>query len=339
LSKKVAVALSGGVDSTMSALYLKKEGYEVEGLHFNIHSLDEQNRQSLYYVEKVASFLDIPFEVIDLKEEFKKSIYMYFIESYKRGETPNPCALCNKSIKFGKVHEIVKKRGFDLLATGHYARSDGEFLYRGVDRKKDQSYFMFGVKKKILKDLIFPLGDRLKEDVKKEALEIPLLKEIAEKKESSEICFVPTSYIDLLQKEIETDMPGVVVDESGREIGVHKGYMHYTIGKRKGFDVPLSHDKLYVKELDAKKNQIVVSKKEGLYKKTLQAEVVNLFEDIESLKCEVKIRYNTDPAPAYVAISKGIADIEFDEDVFGVAKGQIAAFYLGDRLLGGGVIL
>ncbi|MFP4331861.1 MAG: tRNA 2-thiouridine(34) synthase MnmA [Campylobacterales bacterium] len=338
MGKKVAVALSGGVDSTMSALYLKEAGYDVEGLHFNIHNIDEQNKQSLFYVKKVASFLDIPFEIIDLKEEFRSTIYTHFIESYKKGDTPNPCALCNKSIKFGKVYEFIKQKGFDYLATGHYARSDGEFLYKGVDRRKDQSYFMYGIKKQILKDLLFPLGSKLKEDIKKDAMQIPLLKEIAEKKESSEICFVPTNYIDVLKNEIETDTPGTVVDEKGRDIGVHKGYMHYTIGKRKGFDVPLSHDKLYVKELDASKNQIVVSQKDGLYRKTIEVEVDNLFTTLDSLEYEVKIRYNTEPAKAYITIVDGVASIEFEESVFGVARGQIAAFYQGEQLLGGGVI-
>lgn len=339
MSKKVAVALSGGVDSTMSALYLKELGYDVAGVHFIIHSLEEINQQNRHFVEQVASFLDIPYEVIDLRDEFKRGVFDYFIKSYENAETPNPCALCNRVIKFGSVYESIKERGVELLATGHYARCDGEFIYRGRDRKKDQSYFMFGVKKEVLKDLIFPLGERFKEEIKKEALKIPLLKEIASKKESSEICFVPQSYIDVLRSRTNPDMVGEVVDEYGAKVGTHKGYMHYTIGKRKGFDVPLSHDKLYVKEIDATKNQIVVGKKEGLYRKEVEVEVVNLFEEIDTKECEVKIRYNTDPAAAKVILKDSKATISFKDEVFGVAKGQMAVFYDGDRLLGGGIIV
>lgn len=275
---------------------------------------------------------------MDLASEFKEEVYDYFVESYKEGLTPNPCVMCNRTIKFGKMVEFADTVGADYVATGHYIKCDGEFIYKAEDPNKDQSYFLCEVKKEVLPRLVFPLGTWVKEDVKAYAAEIEVLKDFATQKESSEICFVENTYDEVLAKHMDIDMPGETVDSEGNVIGTHKGYMHYTIGKRRGFFVNGAHDPHFVLDIKPESNQIVVGTKEKLEENAFEVKQINLFKELSDFDCMVKVRYRTTAVPCHVVIKDGRAKVTLSEPVFGLAKGQIAAFYEEERLLGGGVI-
>ncbi len=337
--KKVLVGLSGGVDSTVSALLLQKAGYDVRGVYMIMHDLEELNRSNIAKAQKVADYLGIKLHILDIQESFKNEVYDYFIEHYKDGFTPNPCVVCNRTIKFGKMLEFADTLGVEYIATGHYVNIYNGFIYKGKDRSKDQSYFLAKVDPKVLKRVIFPLGEWLKSDVKEYAKNIDVLKEFASQSESSEICFVENSYIDILNKHIKTDKPGIVKDLEGNEVGNHKGFMHYTIGKRRGFFVRGAHEPHFVVDIDAKNNTLIVGKKEDLAKKEIIVSNINLFEKSQDFNCQVKVRYRTEGIEANVKIDNNIGLISLKEPAFGVAKGQFAVFYDGDRLLGGAEII
>jgi len=228
--------------------------------------------------------------------------------------------------------------GAEYVATGHYIKCDGEFIYAADDPNKDQSYFLSEVKKEVLPRLIFPLGTWEKPDVKAYAAKIKVLKEFAAQPESSEICFVENTYDEVLARHMNIDQPGETVDVDGNVVGTHKGYMHYTIGKRRGFFVNGAHDPHFVLEIKPEKNQIVVGTKEKLEAYTFEVKQINLFEALREFDCEVKVRYRTTAVPCHVKIEGERAKVTLKEPVFGLAKGQIAAFYDKSRLLGGGVI-
>lgn len=331
--------MSGGVDSTVTAVLLQRDGYDVTGVYMKLHDNEAYHKENFDRVKLVAGYLDIPVHFHDLSQTFKQDVYDYFVEGYKDGITPNPCIMCNRTIKFGAMVEFADSLGIEFVATGHYLRKDDHFIYKAVDESKDQSYFLAEVNKNVIPRLIFPLGEWLKEDVKFFASEIPILSSFATQKESSEICFVENDYTEILQKHMDIDREGEVLDSEGNIVGKHKGYMHYTIGKRRGFTVDGAHDPHYVMSLDPDSNQIVVGTHEKLSEKEFFVENINLFEDINDFRCEVKVRYRTTAISARVTIdgSKGI--VLLDKPVFGLAKGQFAVFYDGDRLLGGGIIL
>jgi len=331
--------MSGGVDSTVSALLLRKSGYEVVGVYMVMHDLKELNIQNIKKAQKVADFLNIKLHIHNIQDSFKSEVYDYFINSYKKGLTPNPCVVCNRKIKFGKMVEFADTLGIKKVATGHYVRSIDGFFYKGVDSSKDQSYFLAEVKKEIVDRVVFPLGDWLKEDVKKYAQNVEVLQEFAKQSESSEICFVENSYVDILDNYFNTNKPGVVKDTDGKEIGHHKGYMHYTIGKRRGFVVNGAHEPHYVVDLDAKNNTLIVGTKDKLEVNLIKIANINLFTKESEFECEVKVRYRTKGVNAKVTIIDNLGIIELKEPVFGVAKGQFAVFYKADKLLGGGEII
>lgn len=337
--KKVLVGLSGGVDSTVAAILLQKEGYHVEGVHMVMHNLQHLNDANIAKAQKVADSLGIKLHIYNIEDSFKESVYDYFVQSYQKGLTPNPCVVCNRTIKFGRMVEFADSLGIEYVATGHYIQSRDGFLYKGVDASKDQSYFLAEVKKEVLQRVLFPLGTWIKDDVKEYAKNIAILQEIATQSESSEICFVENSYVDILQKHINTETPGVVKNSSGDIIGHHKGFMHYTIGKRRGFFVKGAHDPHYVTGIDAQNNTIIVGKKEELAKKSIVISNINLFIDASEFDANVKVRYRTVGVDAKVKIDDTIGLVELQEPVFGVAKGQFAVFYENDKLLGGGEII
>ena len=337
--KKVLVGMSGGVDSTVTAVMLQKEGYEVEGVYMVMHSLKQLNDENIKKAQKVADFLSIKLHIYNIEDAFKQEVYNYFVDSYKEGLTPNPCVICNRKIKFGKMVEFADSLGIEHIATGHYVRVKDGTIYKGLDDGKDQSYFLAEVKKDVLNRVVFPLGDWLKEDVKKYASDIEVLQEFATQSESSEVCFVEDSYIDILKEHTNPDMPGVVKDLDGNVVGDHKGFMHYTIGKRRGFFVNGAHDPHFVLDIDAKNNTLVVGKKESLAKKEIVISNINLFEDLKDFNCTVKVRYRTQGLEANVKIENNIGLITLKEPAYGVAKGQFAVFYDDDRLLGGGEII
>lgn len=275
---------------------------------------------------------------MDLSKEFKKEVYNYFINEYKDGNTPNPCVVCNKEIKFGAMFTFAKSLGISHLATGHYVKTDGIAIYEADDSKKDQSYFLAQVKQETLPYLIFPLGTYIKEEVIKLASSLPAYYEIIQQKESQEICFVENEYVDILRKNFNVDQVGEVLDPQGNIIGNHKGYMHYTIGKRRGFYVHGAQEPHYVKNLDSNNNTITVSKKEDLAINHVIVSRLNLFISQATIECSVKLRYKTQKVPCKVTIEDDLGYIELKEDVFGIAIGQVAVFYHKSMVLGSGFI-
>ena len=338
MKKKVLTGMSGGVDSTVTALLLQKEGYEVEGVYMKLHNKPGYHEENWKKVQRVADYLGIKVHFYDLSKEFNNEVYTYFIESYKEGLTPNPCVMCNRTIKFGKMVEFADSIGAERIATGHYIQCDGEFIYAADDPDKDQSYFLCGVRKEVLPRLIFPLGTWVKEDVKAYAARIEVLKDFATQKESSEICFVENTYDEVLARHMNIDIPGETIDTEGNVVGTHKGYMHYTIGKRRGFFVNGAHEPHFVLDIKPKTNQIIVGTREKLEVNAFKVKQINLFEDLTEFDCQVKVRYRTRAVPCHVKIEEGKASVVLSEPVFGLAKGQAAAFYDGKRLLGGGLI-
>jgi len=339
MGKKVLIGMSGGVDSTVSTLLLKQQGYEVEGVYMKLHSKPGYHEIHQARAQKAADFAGVKLHILDLQEKFNEKVFTPFIETYKEGKTPNPCALCNRNIKFGAMVAFADEIGADFVATGHYIRHDGQYLLQALDDTKDQSYFLFYIDPALVPRLLFPLGEKHKSDIKAFAASIPGLESFASQGESSEICFVETTYMDVLKPYVPVDQEGDVLDLAGNVVGKHKGYMHYTIGKRKGFTVHGAHDPHFVIEIRPETNQIVVGPREALECRRVELERVNMFDDRREFDCDVKLRYRTTAVPCHVVIEKGRAKVELKEPVFGVASGQAGVFYDGEKLLGGGWIV
>jgi tRNA-specific 2-thiouridylase len=241
-------------------------------------------------------------------------------------------------MKFGEMINFADEIGAQYLATGHYIKTDGEYFYQAEDDTKDQSYFLFYVNKNILSRLKFPLGEKHKSDIKEIAASIKGLESFSSQSESSEICFVETSYTEVLKKYVDVDKVGEVLDKEGNIVGEHKGYMHYTIGKRKGFTVYGAHDPHFVLSINPEKNQIVVGKKEDLGCHSVVLDNLNFFNDMVEFDTCVKLRYRTKSVSCHVKIENDKAYVNLKDPVFGVAVGQAAVFYDENKLIGGGWI-
>ncbi|BDQ28029.1 tRNA 2-thiouridine(34) synthase MnmA [Helicobacter heilmannii] len=340
---KIAVLMSGGVDSSFSAYLLQQAGYDLLGVYLKLHDKEEKHTHYIKNCEAVAKFLQIPFEVVDLKEAFKEKVYQAFIDTYKKGQTPNPCALCNPLMKFGLGLDFALSKGCEKIATGHYARLQevqGVLRIReAADLSKDQSYFLYALPQRAIDALLFPLGDLLKSEIKPKALAaMPFLGDLKSYKESQEICFVEKSYIDTLKEHIDVDREGLVRDLSGQVVGTHKGYMHYTIGKRKGFSVKGAHTPHFVVGIDASKNEIIVGQKQDLAVLNIEAQNKSLPENFKEGEYLVKVRYRSTPTKAKIHLEGGTIKAAFESPVYGVALGQALVVYQDDCVLGGGII-
>jgi tRNA-specific 2-thiouridylase len=319
---------------------LQNDGYEVEGVYLKLHNrTDGYHEKNLEYIEGVAKFLDIKYHILDLADDFSKEVYDYFVNSYLEGTTPNPCVKCNKQIKFGAMLDFAKSHGAHYLATGHYAKTDGKFFYEADDKTKDQSYFLSQVSKEALPYMMFPLSTYKKEDIVKFGAELDVAyKKITEKNESQEICFVETVYTDVVKRHANIDQPGKVLDEQGNIVGEHKGYAHYTIGKRRGFTVHGAQEPHFVTKLNPKNNTITVGKKAALEINEVIGNDLNMYIEDKEFSCTVKLRYRTVATACDVKIKEDEVIISLKEPVLGVATGQLAVFYDGQKVIGSAFI-
>lgn len=361
--KRIVVAMSGGVDSSVAAHLLVEQGYDVVGLFMRTGATVEDHAAETCSTgpskirgccsaidaadaQRVADRLNVPFYALNFSEDFNR-IKDYFADEYLRGRTPNPCVVCNTWLKFGKLWDYAKAIDADGIATGHYARvergADGEpQLRKAADANKDQSYFLFGLDRTILERVRFPLGDMQKSEVRAIADRHDL--GVQHKPESQEICFVPTgNYQEFLHKHRPdaAEPPGQVVDEKGKVVAEHAGISGFTIGQRKGLGIALGEPR-YVLSLDAEQHRVVIGPKELLLRKSLTAEKVNWLlatPPSSAQRCTVKIRYLHQGAAATIAPDgQDCATITFDEPQSAITPGQAVVFYSDDRVLGGGWI-
>lgn len=337
--RRVLVAMSGGVDSSVVAALLKKQGFDVSGVFMRLNNFSKKSEQD---AKKVAKKLNIPFYIWDFQKEFKNKVVDYFINEYQCGHTPNPCVECNKFIKFGILLEKAKKMGFDYLATGHYARikqiKDNFQLLKSKDEQKDQSYFLWQLNQKQLAHVLFPIGDYKKEEIRKMAQKMKL--PIFDKRDSQEVCFIKNvNTHEFLFSLIRTNK-GIIKTVDGKRIGEHEGLAYYTIGQRKGIKISGSNA-FYVVAKDYKKNILIVSENEkDLLKKEIIVDRVKWVSDPFIGKCQVKIRSTAKPVIAKISkIQEKRYKIVFKTSQRAIASGQSAVFYSNDKLLGGGIIM
>ena len=342
VGRKVAVALSGGVDSAVAAALLQRQGLDLQGVHLRLSPLAPPPDR----VEALAQYLGIPLTVLDLQAEFAREVMDYFVSEYARGRTPNPCVRCNAAIKFGYLWEYLKKDGVTHLATGHYARRNLDDhgvpgLFRGVDRRKDQSYFLSRLPLSLLPHLLFPLGQMTKEEVRRLSHEAGL--PVRENQpESMELCFIPTgNYQDFLKarRGIEGS-PGDFVDSRGRLLGRHRGVESYTVGQRRGLGIP-AREPFYVIEIQPETNRVVLGHREELLSPGLTASGMNwlITPPAGEIEAAAVIRYRHPGVRARITPQgDGSVQVAFATPQSAVAPGQAVAFYDGDRVLGGGWI-
>ncbi|AYJ80609.1 tRNA 2-thiouridine(34) synthase MnmA [Aliarcobacter cryaerophilus ATCC 43158] len=340
IKEKVMVGMSGGIDSSVTAYLLQQQGYEVEGIYLKLHNRsDGYHESNLGYIDGVAKFLGIKYHILDLSQKFSEEVYDYFVNSYLEGTTPNPCVKCNRNIKFGAMLDFAKEHQASYLATGHYAKTDGKFFYEASDKSKDQSYFLSQINKEALPFMMFPLSNFKKEDIINLGANLDVAyKKITEKNESQEICFVETVYTDVIKKHANIDVEGDVLDENGNVVGKHKGYAHYTIGKRKGFSVKGAHDPHFVTKINPKDNTIIVGKKRSLEINKVIGNQLNMYIDDKKFSCVVKLRYRSNTTPCDIEIIDDEVIIKLKEPAFGVASGQLAVFYDGNKVIGSAFI-
>ena len=343
--QKVVIALSGGVDSSVSALILLEKDYEVVAVTAKMLD-DEKFEKVAQDAKKVADKLGIEHKVLDLTKEFREKVISYFESSYECGSTPNPCVICNKHIKWGAIFDYaIDELGADYVATGHYARLVNEderfLLYPPQDRKKDQLYFLFELSQEQLSKTLFPLSKLLKEQVRTIAVENDLPSK--SQKESQDICFIkkPMSAKDYIQEHVSSKPGDFIHCSSGQKLGTHDGFSQYTVGQRKGIGISYS-EPLYVVKIDPETAIVYLGSEDDVMKTSVLLENVNWHDDRKSMPFEalVKIRYNMQPRKALIVDEGEFVKALFYEPVYAPAKGQAAVFYdfKDGHLLGGGWI-
>jgi len=366
---KIAVAMSGGVDSSAAAAILKERGHDLVGFTMQLWNqrrginVDENGEplpsrccslDDVYDARRVAEELGFPFYVLNLEKEFERDVVQPFVNSYLNGETPIPCVACNSRLKFASLDKLALSLGCEKVATGHYARVDFDEatkryrLLRGRDSQKDQSYFLWELTQDQLSRALFPLGELSKSDARQAARDHELA--VAEKKESQEICFVPDGdYAGFIERylaaETQTNrLPptGEIVTSSGTVIGAHGGIHRYTIGQRRGIGIAQARP-LYVLGINSGQNQVIVGGDDELLSNRFTAAGVNwiAFDDrTEDVRAEVRVRYRHTAAPATITpLANGRARVIFDEPQRAIAPGQATVFYRGEQVLGGGWIV
>jgi len=349
----VVVAMSGGVDSSVAAALLVEQGYRVAGMMLRLWSEvghEGENRcctpDAMAQARRVAALLDIPFYALDARERFRGSVVQSFLDGYSRGQTPNPCVVCNRLIRWGYLLEQAQVVGADFMATGHYARlrrmDDGKVeLLRARDERKDQSYVLSSLNQGQLARTLLPLGEYAKPEVRELARKFNL--PVAERPDSQDLCFLgQEDYRSFLARNVpETVRPGSIVTRSGHLLGEHKGLAFYTIGQRKGLGIAVP-EPLYVLEKDLEGNRLIVGREDELGGQELLARNINWIAGkapLESFQAEVKIRYKATPAGALVTpLADGQARVVFDRAARDITPGQLAAFYQGEVVLGSGTI-
>ena len=348
---KVAVAMSGGVDSSVTAALLKEEGYEVIGLTMQIRPSDELSGDYVHSAvadaKMVAEILGIAHYVVDFRDVFARKVIAHFCQEYGLGRTPNPCIRCNQFVKFGALLKKAEELGAGLIATGHYARIEKDaangryFIKKGSDRNKDQSYFLYAITQEQLMHSLFPLGELNKERVRRIAEELGL--PVASRPESRDICFIPDSDYPRFLEEYGggAAKPGPILDRRENILGEHKGLIFYTIGQRKGLGIS-SGEPLYVVAIEPERNAVIVGSKEETYGSELIASELNwiaIEEPKQSIRVKARIRYLHREAEALVTPSgEDRVQVTFEEPQMALTPGQAVVFYDGDTVIGGGSI-
>ena len=361
MSAPIAIALSGGVDSLVSAALLLEEGHEVVGVHFltgfeidarpplvdkpSLGATFPAGSASIEKIGAIAAALHIPLKIIDLREQFQKEVVDYFVRAYQAGRTPNPCLVCNRAIKFGILFEKARQMGAGLMATGHYARiregPDGRRrLLRGVDPLKDQAYFLARLSGKQLQNVVLPLGDYTKEETRRMAASRGLRPPVS--RESQDICFIKDgAYGQFLQSQPDfVASPGPIQTLRGEVIGSHKGLHLFTVGQRRGINCPAALP-YYVVRMDAAENRLIVGFKEDLLADQCQVDEINWIGEPprRALEIEIKLRYRHPATEArLIPVGEVGARVEFARPQTAVTPGQGAVFYQGAEVLGGGWI-
>ena len=355
MSKRAVIAMSGGVDSSVAALLLKRQGFDCIGITMKLYDnedigiLREKTCCSLSDVEDargVAALLGMPFYVFNFGEEFQQEVMDRFVKEYEAGRTPNPCIECNRYMKFDRLLEKARMLGFDYVATGHYARieeKDGRFLLKKArDLTKDQTYMLYSLSQYQLSHALFPLGTYEKEETRALAEENGMVN--ARKRDSQDICFVQTgSYADFVERYTGKTWPeGDFVDTSGKVLGRHKGVIRYTVGQRKGLGLALP-EPMYVKKLDLENNRVILCRNDELFTDTVTVKKINLipWDSLPGkIRCQAKIRYSQTASPAWAEqTGEDTLVLHFDQPQRAVTSGQAAVLYDDDLVIGGGTIV